>query len=138
MGRRRWRSGPTGREANKYRRYVWAALRDIEPPLDATTRLRVFVNCHELSPRTRLNDPSYATSVSFFGGAHAGHGAEGGTVAASGGSSVYFDLTQALARMDHPRSLRSDRLTVQLLPNCANSEANVSNVRPRRVEVVIL
>ena len=40
--------------------------------------------------------------------------------------------------MDHPRSLRTDRLTVQLLPNCANSEANVSNVRPRRVEIVIL
>ena len=43
-----------------------------------------------------------------------------------------------LARMDHPRSLRSDRLTVQLLPQCSNSEANVSNIRPRRVEVVIL
>ena len=55
-----------------------------------------------------------------------------------GGASVYIDLTQALARMDHPRSLRSDRLTVQLLPHCSNSEANVSNIRPRRVEVVIL
>ena len=54
------------------------------------------------------------------------------------GTSVYVDLTQALARMDHPRSLRADRLTVQLLPNCSNSEANVSNIRPRRVEVVIL
>ncbi|MEI8152283.1 MAG: hypothetical protein WCG92_11865 [Hyphomicrobiales bacterium] len=40
--------------------------------------------------------------------------------------------------MEHPRSLRSDRLTVQLLPHCANSESNVSNIRPRRVEVVIL
>ena len=52
--------------------------------------------------------------------------------------SVYVDLTQALARLDHPRSLRADRLTVQLLPHCSNSEANVSNIRPRRVEVVIL
>ncbi|MEA2980774.1 MAG: tyrosinase [Alphaproteobacteria bacterium] len=125
---------PDRPDARKYRRYVWAALRDIEQPLDATTRLRVFVNCHELSPRTRLNDPSYATSVSFFGGEHASHGGAG----ERGGASVYVDLTQALARMDHPRSLRADRLTVQLLPNCANNEANVSNIRPRRVEVVIL
>jgi tyrosinase len=130
---------PDRPDAKKYRRYVWAALRDIEQPLDATTRLRVFCNCHELSSRTRLNDPSYVTSVSFFGAGHAGHGAEGdGVVGTPAGSSVYFDLTQALARMDHPQGLRSDRLTVQILPNCANSEANVSNVRPRRVEVVIL
>jgi hypothetical protein len=55
-------------DAKKYRRYVWAVLRDIEQPLDVTTRVRVFANCHDLSPRTRLDHPSYATSVSFFGG----------------------------------------------------------------------
>jgi hypothetical protein len=131
---------PDRPDSKKYRRYVWAALRDIEQPLDATTRVRVFVNCHELSPRTRLDDPSYATSVSFFGGEHASHAEAGepAQVERGNGGSVYVDLTQALARMDHPRSLRADRLTVQLLPNCANSEANVSNIRPRRVEVVIL
>ena len=57
---------------------------------------------------------------------------------AGGGSSVCIDLTPALARMDHPRHLRGDRLTVHLLPSCANPEANVSNIRPRRVEVVAL
>jgi hypothetical protein len=40
--------------------------------------------------------------------------------------------------MDYSASLRSDRLTVQLLPHCSSSENNVSNIRPRRVEVVIL
>jgi tyrosinase len=132
---------PDRSDAKHHRRYIWAGLRDIEPPLDATTRVRVFVNCHELSPRTGLNDPSYATSVSFFGGEHVGHdeaGARGQVQRSNGGGSVYVDLTQALARMDHPRSLRSDRLTVQLLPHCSSSEANVSNIRPRRVEVVIL
>jgi tyrosinase len=64
---------PDRPDTRPYRRYVWAALRDIEQPLDATTRVRVFVNCHELSLRTGLNDPSYATSVSFFGGEHVGH-----------------------------------------------------------------
>jgi hypothetical protein len=52
--------------------------------------------------------------------------------------SMYVDLTPTLARMDYSASLRSDRLTVQLLPHCSNSENNVSNIRPRRVEVVIL
>lgn len=60
-------------DAKKYRRYVWAVLRDIEQPLDVTTRVRVFANCHDLSPRTRLDHPSYATSVSFFGGEHGEH-----------------------------------------------------------------
>ncbi len=65
-------------DAQRHRRYVWAGLRDIEPPLDVTTRVRVFVNCHELSPRTGLNDPSYATSISFFGGEHLVHDEAGG------------------------------------------------------------
>jgi hypothetical protein len=51
---------------------------------------------------------------------------------------MYVDLTPTLARLENPASLRSDRLTVQLLPHCSNSETNVSNIRPRRVEVVIL
>lgn len=51
---------------------------------------------------------------------------------------MYIDLTQTLARMDSMGGMNADRLTVQLLPNCSNSEANVSNIRPRRVEVVIL
>jgi hypothetical protein len=52
--------------------------------------------------------------------------------------SMVVDLTQALGRLDDPQSLRADRLTVQLLPDCHSDEANVSNIRPRRVELVIL
>ena len=123
-------------DAKRHRRYVWAVLRDIEQPLDVTTRVRVFANCQELSPRTRLDHPSYATSVSFFGAEHANHFAAADR--SVGAASVYIDLTPTLARLDHARSLRADRLTVQLVPTCANGEANVSNIRPRRVEVVIL
>jgi tyrosinase len=123
-------------DAKKYRRYVWAVLRDIEQPLDVTTRVRVFANCHDLSPRTRLDHPSYATSLSFFGSEHANHYAAGDHSTA--GMSMYVDLTPTLGRTGYPASLRSDRLTVQLLPHCSNSENNVSNIRPRRVEVVIL
>jgi tyrosinase len=127
---------PDRADDKKLRRYVWAFLRDVDSPLDTTTRVRVFCNCHELSPRTRIDDPSYATSVSFFGGEHGSHA--GGGFDRGPGGAICIDLTQALGRLDHPRSLRADRLTVQLLPNCANGEANVSNIRPRRVEVVIL
>ena len=125
----------SGRRA---RRYVWAVIKDIEPPLDATTRVRVFCNCSDLTPRTRLNDPTYATSISFFGSEHARHGGGTGHETGHGAASVCIDLTPALAKMGHSRQLRSDRVTVQLLPHCTNSEANVSNIRPRRVEVVIL
>ena len=35
---------PDRPDAKHHRRYIWADLRDIEPPLDATTRVRVIVN----------------------------------------------------------------------------------------------
>jgi tyrosinase len=119
------------------RRYVWAVLRDIAPPPDASTRVRVFCNCQELSPRTRLDDPSYTTSLSFFGGHHGGRGTgghHGGRTAH--GVSACIDLTPVLARMNGV--LRSDRLTVQLLPMCASSESRASAVRPRCVEIVVI
>jgi hypothetical protein len=119
----------------RYRRYVWAMIRDIEPPLDATTRIRVFANCTDLSPRTQITDPTYATSMAFFGNEHAQHGGAASAAGASNGTSVCIDLTPSLARMP---ALHLDYLTVQLLPHCASTETNVSNTRPRRVEIVIL
>ena len=113
-------------------------LRDIEAPLDATTRVRVFCNCTDLSPRTRLSDPGYATSIAFFGSEHGNHAAENG-VGGTGTGTVCVDLTSTLAQMAQQQGgLSEDRLMVQLLPHCANTESNVSNVRPRRVEIVIL
>ena len=129
-------SRPAGRPKQN-RRYVWAALRDIEQPLDATTRVRVFcqlprTHAAHAPRRSELCDQRQLLRR------RARQPRRRPVNAAWTGASVYIDLTQALARMDHPRSLRSDRLTVQLLPHCSNSEANVSNIRPRRVEVVIL
>jgi tyrosinase len=119
----------------RYRRYVWAVIRDIEPPLDVTTRVRVFCNGGELTPRTRLSDPAYTTSLSFFGSEHM---RQGGHEAGHGAASICVDLTSSLAQTGQPRNLRSDRLTVQLLPHCMSSEADAGNIRPRRMEVVIL
>jgi len=126
---------PDQPNARQNRRYVWAIIHGIDPPLDVTTRVRVFCNCQELTARTGPDDPSYTTSVSFFGSERSSHGGPSGH--SPGGASVCLDLTPALAHLDPPR-LRADRLTVQLLPQCQNSEINVSNVRPRRVEIVII
>lgn len=120
------------------RRYVWAVIRGIAPPQDATTRVRVFSNCQELTPSTRLDNPAYSTSFSFFAGHHGGGAADAHASHGEGGGSVCVDLTPSLARMDSSRGLRSDRLTVQLLPHCANGVAESSAVRTRCVEVVIL
>jgi tyrosinase len=126
------------READRgLRRYVWAYLYGVDEPLDATTRVRVFLNCQELSGRTLLSDPSYATSLSFFGGAHEGHEARA-EAGRGNDSAICVDLTQALSRLDHHRGMRADRLNVQLLPHCIDSEMNVANIKPRRVEIVIL
>jgi tyrosinase len=130
------RLGPPSGEANdrRNRRHVFAFMHDVELPLDPTTRVQTFVNCAGLTPQTRIDDQSYATGVSFFGSEHSRHGAP----ADAGGASLCVDLSQPLARMGQPRGPRTDRLTVQLLPRCESNEAHVSNIRPRRVEVVIL
>ena len=124
-------------EGARDRRYVWAVIRGIAPPPDATTRVRVFCNCHDLMPSTRLDHPSYSTSFSFFGD-HRGGAADAHASHGNSGASVCVDLTPALARMGNPRTLRSDRVTVQLLPQCASSQAQASAVRARCVEVVVL
>jgi len=127
-------------DAANNRRYVWAIIRGVGTPPDTTTRVRVFCNRQELTPRTRLDDPGYATSFSFFAGHHAagGQGAHAAHAEAGGGASLCIDLTPSIARLDNPRHLRGDRLTVQLLPTCANLEASRSAVRTRCVEVVVL
>jgi tyrosinase len=119
-----------GKNAGNRRHFIWAFVHDIEPPLDKSTRIKLFCNCQKLTSSTPIEDPSYVTSVSFFGGGHSHDlrpGADGG--------SVCVDLTSALARADR---LTGDRLTVQFAPDCANREPNVSNTRPKRLEVVIL
>ena len=129
-----------GPETRGNRRYVFAFLHDVDLPLDAATRLRTFVNCQDLTPRTPIDDQSYATSASFFGSEHAQHGGASGSGhgTSTGGGSLCIDLSQTLARMGQPRGPRTDRLTVQLLPSGNSGKSHASNIRPRRVEVVIL
>lgn len=131
------------RERHVTRQCVWATMRDIEPPRDPNTRVRVFVNCSDLSPGTPLSDPSYVTSLSFFGAEHMMHAGAGGAHAAHaqmgpGGACVSVDLTPALARMSRTKSFHDDKIVVQMMPVCAQGDAAGSIVRPRRVEIAII
>jgi tyrosinase len=135
-------------EGSAERQCVWAVLRDIEPPKDPMTRVRVFINRDGLSPSTRMDDPHYVTSLSFFGAEHmnhasspphdhhAQHHSHAATPVVGGAASI--DLTTALARMSGTRHFRSDRLVVQLQPTCPNGDWQASAVRARRVEVAII
>jgi hypothetical protein len=129
-------------------RRIWAVIRDIEPPADNTTRVRVFVNCGELSPSTPVTHPTYATSLSFFATEHGDHGGDHGghrhghhaghqAHAQHGGmtSSALVDLTPTLARMGRTTGIVGDRIVVQLVPAGGNG---ASRVRPRRVEVAVI
>jgi hypothetical protein len=121
--------------SRRSRQHVWAVLRDIEAPTDSSTRMRVFVNCGELSPSTEVSNPHYATSVSFFGSQHAAHHAGHGIGAP--GPSVSVDLSPALSRISRTKYFQGDKLMVQLMPVCHGADARASMVRPRRVEVAI-
>lgn len=114
------------------RRFVFAVICDMADPRDASTRVRVFCDSGNLSARARSGDPGYVTSISFFphGRAGAGHSRHGG-----GGGSYCVDLTHALAGGG---GLRDGRLTLQLLPECANASPGAADVRPGGLEIVVI
>ncbi len=145
------------------RQRIWAVIRDIEPPSDNTTRVRVFVNCGDLSPATPVTDASYVTTLSFFAGGHAGHesGQENETgrhrhhwlrhhahdgapaqaddrAGAPMGTCACVDLGPALSRMSRTQPLVGDRIVLQLVPVGGRGAAASSAVTPRRVEVAII
>jgi tyrosinase len=129
-----------GRRRN--RQCVWAVLRDCEAPTDPSTRVRVFVNREGVDPGARAADPHYVTSMSFFGAGHGDHRAQHShdlqAQPSTGGTSVSVDLTPALSRLRGTKYLRTDKVTVQLMPICRSGNKSTSVVRPRRVEIAIL
>ena len=134
------------------RQCVWAVLRDIEPPKDPKTRVRVYINREGLLPNTRMDDPHYVTSLSFFGTEHMEHSSESSSSSHShhahhgmspsptpvAGGAASIDLTAALARLSGTRHFRSDKLVVQLQPVCPGGDTAGSAVRARRVEVAVI
>lgn len=128
-------------ERNRSRQRVFAVMRDCEAPTDPSTRVGVFVNREGVESPTRVSDPHYVTTMSFFGAGHgddhAQHGGHGGVRSASG-TSMSLDLTHALARLRGTRHFRTDKISIQLLPFCRHGNSETSVTRPRRVEVAIL
>jgi tyrosinase len=127
------------------RQFVWATLRDIETPMDPSTRVHVFVNREDVSPVVRAADPHYVTTLSFFGAGHGDHRAQhhghhGHHTASQPPftTCVSADLTPALSRIRNTRYFRTDRIVVQLLPICRYGSTATSVVRPRRVEIAVL
>ncbi len=118
-------------------------MRDCEAPTDPGTRVGVFVNRDGVESPTRVSDPHYVTTMSFFGAGHgddhAQHAGHGGAQSASGGgTSMSLDLTPALARLRGTRHFRTDKITIQLLPFCRHGNPETSVTRPRRIEIAIL
>jgi tyrosinase len=135
-------------------------LRDIEPPKDPKTRVRVYINREGLLPNTRMDDPHYVTSLSFFGTEHMDHSStpaptplpsssshshhshhgmsSSPTPTPVAGGAASIDLTAALARLSGTRYFRSDKLVVQLQPVCPGGDTAGSAVRARRVEIAVI
>ena len=110
-----------------------------------TTGIEIIDEAERTARPRDLFWPWFAANVSVFGISYAafvlGFGIsfwQAVLVTVVGGASLCIDLSQPLARMGQPRGPRTDRLTVQLLPRCESNETHVSNIRPRRVEVVVL
>jgi tyrosinase len=88
---------------------ILAFIRDVEPPANGNTEVRVFVNNPDLKPDTSPQDRHYVGSFTFFGAAadHAGHGEK---------QTFLFDLTETVRRLSVTDSNVTDNIQVQLMP----------------------
>lgn len=86
---------------------ILAILRDISPPTNGNTEVRVFVNAPDATPETSTEDRHYAGSFTFFGTEHAGH---------DGGQSILFDLTDTVRRLRVSETDVTDNVKLQLVP----------------------
>ncbi|MGH7488907.1 MAG: tyrosinase family protein, partial [bacterium] len=94
---------------------VIATLIGMQPPKDTSTRVRLFVNCDYLSPRTPLSDPHYVTSISFFS-------SEPADMDHDGDYTVSADITAALSKVARVQDLHGDQIVVQLLPSLRGAD----------------
>jgi tyrosinase len=86
---------------------ILAILRNIAPPANGNTEVRVFVNSPDATAETSTQDRHYVGSFTFFGiGEHADHG----------GQSILFDLTDTVRRLRVTESDVTDNIRVQLVP----------------------
>ena len=88
---------------------ILAFIRDVEPPANGNTEVRVFINHPDLKPDTPPQDQHYVGSFTFFGTPddHAGH---------EGKQTFLFDLTETVRRLSVTESLVTDDIKVQLMP----------------------
>jgi tyrosinase len=116
---------------------VLAFIRNLSPPEQSNTEVRVFINCDYLSQEVPTSDPHYVSTIGFFMGQadHAGHG--GGQRA---NPSFTVDLTGALRRLARAKRLSGEDITVQLLPvpRPGVPLGETGTVTPAEVEVVIV
>ncbi len=88
---------------------ILAFIRDVEPPANGNTEVRVFVNHPDLKPDTSPQDRHFVGSFTFFGtmGDHAGHGDK---------QTFLFDLTETVRKLSITDSNVTDDIKVQLVP----------------------
>jgi tyrosinase len=110
---------------------VVARIIGLQAPKDPTTRVRIFVNCDYLSPKTPTSDPHYVTSFSFFNSEHMHDEGQVETT-------INVDLTASLSRVARTVGLQGNELIVQLMPVAAKAFTEETEVRPVRVEIAII
>lgn len=112
---------------------VIAVIRDVHTR-GAVQGMRIFVNLDHAASEAPDDDPHFVTSIAFLGGTHmhAGH--------RRGPPSFAVDLTATLRVLAERNLLRSDRVTLQLVPLFAvGAEADAAAaLLPASVDVGIL
>lgn len=88
-------------------------IADVSPPPDEKepVSVRVFLNCGYLTPQTRISDPHYVGTFSFFGERHV----DGGRMDEARETERFLDATRTLRRLYGGRQYPFDNIRVSLI-----------------------
>ncbi len=121
-----------GRESENYNE-VLAVLRNITPPNDPRTTLRIFLNHPRPSLKTSTDNRHYVTTIGFFGKHN-----EGSHQKAK--MSYLLNLTDTLSLLAQSGKLRSNDLSIQIVmvPPQGVDKREVGYVQPEGIDVAII
>jgi tyrosinase len=105
---------------------IIAIIRDVEPPKEGNTEVRVFINSPDPAANNSPQDRHYAGSFTFFGTEHAEHGEK---------PSYLIDITETVARLQQDGLDMKDAIKVQLLPVPIPNVPPAQEVKAGSIEV---
>lgn len=125
----------SSKEKTKEAPDIQLVLEGVKRPVGKNVALRVFINCKNPGIGTPIDDPSYVSTIGFFGDEHDNHGASGSETA---GRSYSLDATETLARLSAVGAYNGTNIDVALVPFGIRGKTTNEVLRPAKIALIAI